>query len=66
MHACEWDQAGMEFDMPGSWHKGLGAPCRALLDFHLLADQMCLCVPDVLGFANAALTLYWQRWLVAQ
>ena len=72
-NAHKWGQACIEFDLPAELaellHTYLGAPRRALIHHHLLADQSC---PYVFmdmhgrGFGDAVLTLYWQKWLVSQ
>ena len=72
-NACKWGQAVIEFDVPSDLaallYTYLGAPRRALLEFHLLIGQTC---PYVFmdmqgrGFASAVFTLYWQNWLVSQ
>ncbi|DBA82222.1 TPA: hypothetical protein ACH3X2_000496 [Trebouxia sp. C0005] len=72
-NACKWGQASIEFDLPAQLaellYTYLGEARRALLAYHLLIGQSC---PYVFmdmhgrGFADAALTLYWQKWLVLQ
>ena len=71
-NARKWGQSVIVFDLPSALaelvHSYLGAPRRALLEYHLLIGDSC---PHVFmdmhgrGFADAVLTVYWQKWMVS-